>query len=89
MIVGNSIKAGVRKTDLLSKSIEFARNLHPTIGFLAFDTFRDLLQDDKGKISGPRTVLAGLGAGAPILPENGHQALINAKFKVSVNRCWL
>ncbi|KAI9860150.1 MAG: hypothetical protein M1813_006260 [Trichoglossum hirsutum] len=43
LIVGNSIKAGVR--------------------FVAFDTFRNLLQDDKGKISGPKTVLAGLGAG--------------------------
>ncbi|WEW60380.1 hypothetical protein PRK78_005865 [Emydomyces testavorans] len=32
-------------------------------GFVAFDTFKSLLQDKDGKISGPRTVLAGFGAG--------------------------
>ena len=32
-------------------------------GFLAFDAFVDLLADESGNISGPRTVLAGLGAG--------------------------
>ncbi|KAH0542364.1 hypothetical protein FGG08_003209 [Glutinoglossum americanum] len=46
----------------LFKVVEIYR-AHLSIGFVAFDTFRNLLQDDKGKISGPRTVLAGLGAG--------------------------
>lgn len=32
-------------------------------GFVAFDTYKTLLQDDQGKISGPRTVIAGFGAG--------------------------
>jgi len=43
LIVGNSIKAGVR--------------------FVAFDTYRQLLQDEAGHVSGPRTVIAGFGAG--------------------------
>lgn len=30
---------------------------------MAFDTYKALLQDDDGKISGPRTVIAGFGAG--------------------------
>ena len=30
---------------------------------MAFDTFKSLLQDESGKISGPRTVIAGFGAG--------------------------
>ncbi|KAI9752802.1 MAG: Structural maintenance of chromosomes protein 6 [Chaenotheca gracillima] len=33
------------------------------IGFVAFDTYKSLLQDESGKISGPRTVIAGFGAG--------------------------
>ncbi|KAL8925139.1 MAG: hypothetical protein Q9208_003644 [Pyrenodesmia sp. 3 TL-2023] len=32
-------------------------------GFVAFDTYKTLLQDELGKISGPRTVIAGFGAG--------------------------
>lgn len=32
-------------------------------GFVAFDAYKSLLQDDNGKISGPRTVIAGFGAG--------------------------
>ena len=32
-------------------------------GFVAFDTYKTLLQDEFGKISGPRTVIAGFGAG--------------------------
>jgi len=43
LIVGNSLKAGIR--------------------FVAFDTFKSLLEDENGKISGPRTVIAGFGAG--------------------------
>lgn len=30
---------------------------------MAFDTYKTLLQDEAGKISGPRTVIAGFGAG--------------------------
>ncbi|KAI2174940.1 hypothetical protein LOZ21_006766, partial [Ophidiomyces ophidiicola] len=33
------------------------------IRFVAFDTFKSFLQDNEGKISGPRTVVAGFGAG--------------------------
>ena len=32
-------------------------------GFVAFDTYKTLLQDEAGDISGPRTVIAGFGAG--------------------------
>ena len=32
-------------------------------GFVAFDQYRTLLQDESGQISGPRTVIAGFGAG--------------------------
>ncbi len=43
LILGNSIKAGVR--------------------FVAFDAYKNLLADADGKVSGPRTVAAGFGAG--------------------------
>lgn len=43
LIVGNSLKAGIR--------------------FVAFDQYKHLLSDADGKLSGPRTVLAGFGAG--------------------------
>ena len=33
------------------------------LGFVAFDTYKSLLQDEAGRISGPRTVIAGFGAG--------------------------
>lgn len=33
------------------------------LGFVAFDTYKTMLQDEFGKISGPRTVIAGFGAG--------------------------
>lgn len=32
-------------------------------GFVAFDQYKSLLQDNEGNISGPRTVIAGFGAG--------------------------
>jgi hypothetical protein len=32
-------------------------------GFVAFDAYKSLLEDADGKISGPRTVIAGFGAG--------------------------
>lgn len=43
LIIGNSLKAGIR--------------------FVAFDQYKALLADANGKISGPRTVIAGFGAG--------------------------
>ena len=33
------------------------------IGFVAFDQYKSLLADENGKMSGPKTVLAGFGAG--------------------------
>lgn len=33
------------------------------VGFVAFDQYKTLLQDEAGNISGPRTVIAGFGAG--------------------------
>ena len=30
---------------------------------MAFDTYKTMLQDELGKLSGPRTVIAGFGAG--------------------------
>ncbi|KAI5790343.1 mitochondrial carrier domain-containing protein [Pyronema domesticum] len=33
------------------------------VRFLAFDFYKNLLADEKGNVSGPKTVLAGLGAG--------------------------
>lgn len=32
-------------------------------GFVAFDQYKNMLVDENGKLSGPRTVLAGFGAG--------------------------
>ncbi|KAK4160502.1 Tricarboxylate transport protein [Cladorrhinum sp. PSN259] len=43
LIIGNSLKAGIR--------------------FVAFDQYKKLLADADGKLSGPRTVIAGFGAG--------------------------
>ena len=44
-------------------SLVAGNTLKAAIRFLAFDTFKHLLSDDTGHITGPRTVLAGLGAG--------------------------
>lgn len=33
-------------------------------GFVAFDTYKSLLADAEGKVSGPANVIAGFGAGA-------------------------
>jgi len=43
LVVGNSVKAGVR--------------------FVSYDRFRQALADKDGKVSAPRSLLAGLGAG--------------------------
>ncbi|KAI9884276.1 MAG: hypothetical protein M1823_003931 [Watsoniomyces obsoletus] len=39
-------------------------SLKAGIRFVAFDTYKNMLQDENGKVSGPRTVVAGFGAGA-------------------------
>ena len=31
--------------------------------FLSYDKFKDMLKEDQGKLTGPRSLLAGLGAG--------------------------
>lgn len=41
--------------------LDYANLLRP--GFVAFDAIKAALQDENGKISGPRTVVAGFGAG--------------------------
>jgi solute carrier family 25 citrate transporter 1 len=33
------------------------------LGFVAYDQYKSMLSDADGKISGPRTVIAGFGAG--------------------------
>ena len=33
------------------------------LGFVAYDQYKAMLSDAEGKISGPRTVIAGFGAG--------------------------
>lgn len=38
-------------------------HLTRSIGFVAFDQYKKLLVDENGKLSGPRTVIAGFGAG--------------------------
>ncbi|KAF2000397.1 mitochondrial tricarboxylate transporter-like protein [Amniculicola lignicola CBS 123094] len=44
LIIGNSLKAGIR--------------------FVAFDSYKGMLADAEGKVSGPANVIAGFGAGA-------------------------
>lgn len=56
------MKAAIRKHVLCMFCI-WQHNLTLCIGFLAFDGFKNALSDENGNISGPRTVLAGFGAG--------------------------
>ncbi|KAL4733112.1 mitochondrial carrier domain-containing protein [Aspergillus similis] len=44
-------------------TLVIGNSLKAGIRFVAFDTFKSMLQDQDGKISGPRTVIAGFGAG--------------------------
>lgn len=60
LIIGNSLKAGIRACDPGS-TVDFPTDLWS--GFVAFDAIKAALQDENGKISGPRTVVAGFGAG--------------------------
>lgn len=48
---------------LIAGSSGSGLTLQSALGFVAFDTFKSLLQEENGKISGPRTVVAGFGAG--------------------------
>lgn len=44
-------------------SVEAPRADRILLGFVAFDQYKSMLQDADGNISGPRTVIAGFGAG--------------------------
>ena len=69
LIIGNSAKAGIREFPVLLFWMRWldehaVRLTHiANQGFVAFDFIKSLLQDENGKISGPRTVVAGFGAG--------------------------
>lgn len=65
LIIGNSLKAGISMFLLnASRQASMYRMLIlDRAGFVAFDQYKALLQDAEGKISGPRTVIAGFGAG--------------------------
>jgi solute carrier family 25 citrate transporter 1 len=43
--------------------VQSGLQLRLRLGFVAFDSIKSLLQDENGKISGPKTVVAGFGAG--------------------------
>jgi solute carrier family 25 citrate transporter 1 len=61
LIIGNSLKAGISTS--LSINLFPRQDADGKLGFVAFDQYKALLQDSNGKISGPRTVIAGFGAG--------------------------
>jgi solute carrier family 25 citrate transporter 1 len=70
LIIGNSAKAGIRTLSYDeeedSGGIKTVREADVCLlpsGFVAFDQYKKLLADADGKMSGPRTVLAGFGAG--------------------------
>ncbi|CAI4211693.1 unnamed protein product [Parascedosporium putredinis] len=44
-------------------TLVIGNSLKAGIRFVAFDQYKSLLADENGKLSGPRTVIAGLGAG--------------------------
>ena len=46
---------------MINRNVRYAKAKRA--GFVAFDFYKTLLQDEAGKISGPRTVIAGFGAG--------------------------
>jgi len=48
---------------LLNEILVLSPNYLCGAGFVAFDQYKSLLQDEAGNISGPRTVIAGFGAG--------------------------
>ena len=67
LVIGNSIKAGIRKAMRLRwRSFNCS---HLVIGFVSFDQYKTSLastsvfSDENGKITGPGTVIAGFGAG--------------------------
>lgn len=61
LIIGNSLKAGISTSP--SFHLFSREDADRKLGFVAFDQYKALLQDSNGKISGPRTVIAGFGAG--------------------------
>lgn len=48
---------------VMKENIAIMDRLTLCLGFVAFDQYKSMLQDADGKISGPRTVIAGFGAG--------------------------
>ncbi|KAK8085814.1 Mitochondrial carrier domain protein [Apiospora hydei] len=54
LIIGNSAKAAIRKT---------SAHAIPYLRFASFEHYKRLLADENGKVSGPRNVIAGFGAG--------------------------
>lgn len=61
-MIGNSLKGGIRTSNTFNSRLK-QKLTEETAGFVAFDTYKTLLQDEMGNISGPRTVIAGFGAG--------------------------
>ncbi|PIG83439.1 ATP-dependent RNA helicase dhh1 [Aspergillus arachidicola] len=64
-------------------------SLKAGIRFVAFDRFKSLLQDENGKISGPRTVIAGFGAGfteslLAVTPFESIKTQLSVAFKPSL-----
>lgn len=49
--------------ELVLEASQAPRLISVHLGFVAFDAIKAILQDENGKISGPRTVVAGFGAG--------------------------
>jgi hypothetical protein len=61
-------------------------------GFVAFDQYKSLLQDAEGKISGPRTVIAGFGAGVTesllaVTPFESIKTTLYVKPKLILPHC--
>ena len=56
------------------------------VGFVAFDQYKSMLQDADGKISGPRTVIAGFGAGATesLLAVTPFESIKTTLYAVSI-----
>ena len=67
MVVGNAVKAGVRKS-IFEKVMSWKKlytfsDIVFTAGFVAYDAFRQAFAGQSEKISSTQIVLAGLGAG--------------------------
>ncbi|KAK0544795.1 hypothetical protein OC845_005426 [Tilletia horrida] len=70
LVAGNAVKVRFRTgRNFFSQQIPYAhesvrvRPLQAGVRFLSYDYFKTLLRDKDGRLSGPRSLLAGLGAG--------------------------